>query len=60
MKFASIALAAAALLSLHTLSNAQTFEAVSGTGFTTQTTSLPNSYLAPLPPAGATVRATRC
>jgi hypothetical protein len=55
MKFASIALAAAALLSLHTLSKAETFEAVSGTGFTTETTSLVNAYLEPLPPAGSTV-----
>jgi len=55
MKFASIVVAAAALLSLHTLSRAETFESVSGTGFTTETTSLPNSYLAPLAPAGSSV-----
>ena len=55
MKFASIAVATAALLSLHPLANAETFESVSGTGFTTETTSLPNAYLAPLPPVGSTV-----
>ncbi|HEY5321583.1 MAG TPA: PEP-CTERM sorting domain-containing protein [Caldimonas sp.] len=55
MKFASIAVAAAALLSLPALSNAETFQSVSGTGFTTETTSLPNAYLTPVPPAGSTV-----
>jgi PEP-CTERM motif len=55
MKFAPIAVAAAALLSLHTLAEAETFQSVSGTGFTTETTSLANSYLTPLAPAGSSV-----
>jgi PEP-CTERM motif len=53
MKFAPIAVAASALLSLHTLSEAATFQSVSGTGFTTETTSLVSSYLTPLAPAGS-------
>jgi PEP-CTERM motif len=55
MKFAPIAIAAAAFVSLHTLSEAATFQSVSGTGFTTETASLANSYLAPVAPAGSSV-----
>lgn len=55
MKFAPIAIAASTLLSLHALSEAQTFQSLSGTGFTTETVSLANSYLTPLAPAGSSV-----
>jgi hypothetical protein len=55
MKLSQIAIAAAALLSLHSLSEAATFQSVSGTGFTTETASLANSYLTPLAPAGSSV-----
>jgi hypothetical protein len=55
MKFAPIAIAASTLLSLHALSEAQTFQSLSGTGFTAETVSLANSYLTPLAPAGSSV-----
>ncbi len=55
MKFASITLAAAALVSWHLPSEAATFQALSGTGFTTETTSVESSYLTPLAPAGSSV-----
>ena len=55
MKFAPIVAAAAALVSLHTVSEAATFQSVSGTGFTTETTSVVNAFTTPLPPAGSTV-----
>ena len=55
MKFAPIAVAAAALLSLQTPSEAATFQSVSGTGFTTETTSVTNLYTTPLAPAGSSV-----
>jgi PEP-CTERM motif len=55
MKFAQIAIAASALVSAHALSEAATFQSVSGTGFTTETASLANSYLTPLAPAGSSV-----
>jgi PEP-CTERM motif len=53
MKFAPIAIAAAALLSVHAVSEAATFQSLSGTGFTTETASLAGSYLTPLAPAGS-------
>jgi hypothetical protein len=53
MKFAPVAIAASALLSLHALSEAATFQSLSGTGFTTETASLAGSYLTPLAPAGS-------
>jgi PEP-CTERM motif len=53
MKFAPIAIAASALLSLHAVSEAATFQSLSGTGFTTETASLAGSYLTPLAPAGS-------
>ena len=55
MKLAPIACAAAALLALHAPSWADTFQSVSGTGFTTETTSVINSFLTPQAPAGSTV-----
>jgi len=55
MKFAPIAVAAAALLSLLTPSEAATFQSVSGTGFTTETASVTNLYMTPLAPAGSSV-----
>ena len=42
MKVAPIAFAAAALVSLQTLSEAATFQSVSGTGFVTETALLVN------------------
>ena len=55
MKFAPIAVAASALLSLHSASEAATFQAVSGTGFTTETVSLVTSYLTPVALAGSSI-----
>lgn len=55
MKFASIALAATALVALQFPAQAATFQALSGTGFTTETTSVVNSYLTPTAPAGSSV-----
>ena len=55
MKFAPIAVAAAALLSLQTPSEAATFQSVSGTGCTTETASVTNLYTTPLAPAGSSV-----
>lgn len=46
---------AAVLVALHGAASADTFSAVSGTGFTTETTSALNQYLMPLAPAGSTV-----
>ena len=55
MKVAPIAFAAAALVSLQTLSEAATFQSVSGTGFVTETALLVNSYLTPKTPAGSSI-----
>lgn len=46
---------AVALAGLHAAASADTFSAVSGTGFTTETTSVFNQYLAPMAPAGSSV-----
>ena len=55
MKFAPIALAAAALLALHIPAEATIFQSISGTGFTTETTSVVNLYLLPAATAGSSV-----
>ena len=55
MKLAPIALIAAALLALNTPSQATTFASASGPGFTTETTSVVNSFLTPLAPPGSSV-----
>ena len=55
MKFAPIAIAAAALVALPTLSSAETFEHFSAPGFVTETTSVVDSYLMPVAPVGSTV-----
>ena len=57
MKFAPLALAAAAIFAFHAPAEALTFSAVPGmnsTGFTTETSSIGNQYLMPIPPLGST------
>lgn len=46
---------AATLIGLQGVASANTFEALSGTGFITETTSVVNKYLKPLAPVGSTV-----
>lgn len=55
MKILHAAGIAAALIGLQGVASASTFQALSGTGFTTETTSVANQYLMPLAPAGSTV-----
>ncbi len=58
MKFSPLAFAAAAFLALPAIAQADSFAALSSsnsTGFTTETSTIGNQYLMPIPPAGSTI-----
>ena len=55
MNFAKPLAVAAALIALQGAASAATFSSVAGTGFTTETSSVTNSFLMPAAPAGSTV-----